>query len=198
MADRVVPLTYAWWGTQIWNDIYNYKKPDEEVARDGRIRLMKLGWWGTIVHGRCIESLAPGMDLTMVTVPSTKGRTGVHPIERIARLFPDTWPRTTARPSKAVGRAYDPIAFILDDPASVENKHTIVFDDTWATGARAQSLATTVRVAGAAYVTVLVLANHLKPSVWPPLADFRQKHPSLGWSVDQCPVRDVTCLAALT
>jgi hypothetical protein len=195
-ADRVVPLTYAWWGTQIWNDVYNYKKSDRDLATPGLIRLQKLGWWGSVLHQGCIEGLGPaGSSHALVTVPSSAGRVGVHPLESIAGLLPEGWERLGAHPHLPVGRKYSPTAFAFDQPARVQGKHVIVFDDTWATGARAQSLATAAKYVGASSVTVLVLANHLKPSAWAPLADFRKQNPSLPWGVNICPVSGGACPA---
>lgn len=197
MADQVVPLTYAWWGTQIWNDVYNYKKPDEAVSRDGLKRLQKLGWWGSIVHGACIDALSEDEHPLLVTVPSTQGRLPPHPIERVAALLPESWARTTAHLTKLVGRTFDADAFAFDDPRLLAGRHVIVFDDTWATGARAQSLASAAKLCGATWVTVLVLANHLDHRSWTPLSKFRRRNPSLDWSVELCPVRGVVCRASL-
>jgi adenine/guanine phosphoribosyltransferase-like PRPP-binding protein len=41
--------------------------------------------------------------------------------------------------------------------------HALVLDDTWTTGARAQSLAYALKKAGAASVAVVVLGRHIRP-----------------------------------
>lgn len=53
--------------------------------------------------------------------------------------------------------------FTVDLAADVAGRHVLVIDDVWTTGSNAQSAALTLRRAGAAAVSVLIIGRWLNP-----------------------------------
>jgi hypothetical protein len=68
----------------------------------------------------------------------------------------------------------------------------VIFDDTWTTGAKAQSAALRVRRGGARMVTIVVTARIMNAS-WGPAARFLENHPKVPWSGAVCPVTGGSC-----
>ncbi|MBO4140210.1 hypothetical protein J5U46_08650 [Micromonospora tulbaghiae] len=52
-------------------------------------------------------------------------------------------------------------------PTSLEPVHVLILEDTWTTGARTQSLAHALKVAGATTVAAVVLGRHVDPNYAP-------------------------------
>lgn len=52
-------------------------------------------------------------------------------------------------------------------PASHAPVHALIIEDTWTTGARTQSLAHALKVAGATTVVAVVLGRHVDPNFVP-------------------------------
>ncbi|MFT4217264.1 MAG: phosphoribosyltransferase [Micropruina sp.] len=67
------------------------------------------------------------------------------------------------------GRDYNPLRFTADPVVS--GSHVILIDDSWTTGANVQSAATTLKRAGAAQVSALILGRLLNDA-WEPTRQF--------------------------
>lgn len=61
------------------------------------------------------------------------------------------------------GLAVRPDKFELRPAGAVEGRHVLVLDDVWTTGSNTQSAALTLRHAGAAAVSVMVVGRWLNP-----------------------------------
>ncbi|HET7015671.1 MAG TPA: hypothetical protein VFI65_17260 [Streptosporangiaceae bacterium] len=114
-------------------------------------------------HGRCGWQRAgitwPPTHLAVV--PSARGRAGQHPLlALIGPCLSCTWTDLVARPDYHQVRDLDPDRFVA---APVPEGRILLLDDTWTTGASAQSAAMALRRAGARSVATVVLGRHVNP-----------------------------------
>lgn len=113
--------------------------------------------------------LAPGGWDAVVAVPSTAGRGGPHPLEaalgRVEWLAPQLAVSAVAYvgPGGCGHRRTDEEGFRVDP--DLAGARVLVVDDTWASGARAQSAASALVGAGAQVVAVAVLGRYVSPVV---------------------------------
>jgi hypothetical protein len=97
-------------------------------------------------------------------VPSGRGRPGPHPLQALAAPYlARPWLSLRPRPGgDPWARTLDPTRFQatgLPPGAAV-----LLLDDTWVSGASAQSAAVALKLAGAAAVAVVVVGRHLPAS----------------------------------
>jgi hypothetical protein len=114
-------------------------------------------------HGGCVwrdaGMPAPGR---LAVVPSGCGRPEPHPLLTL------TSPRlrlplvTLAIRPGSQGRDLDLNRFRADGTAA--GASVLLVDDTWVSGASAQSAAAALKLAGARHVAIVVLGRHLNPS----------------------------------
>jgi hypothetical protein len=102
-------------------------------------------------------------------VPSTRGRAGPHPL---AALVGDRlglpWIAGTVNPAYgADDHDFHADWFAPLVPASRRPIHALILEDTWTTGARVQSLAHGLKVAGATTAAAIVLGRHVDPTYAP-------------------------------
>jgi hypothetical protein len=161
LADAVAPLAYALDGTKSAAVLRNYKNHPlrRERERCGSIvgELLRLGM---SLHERCFGTAVGQPVSARVVIPSLTSRIGTHPMTSIAEslgLMGDVVlrPALDARCDRVV----DPEKFTVD--GAVAGRHVLVLDDVWTTGSNAQSATLTLRRAGAAAVSVMVIARWL-------------------------------------
>ncbi|GAB3940964.1 hypothetical protein GCM10029976_059470 [Kribbella albertanoniae] len=158
IADAVVPIAYALKGKQHAHHLATYKFEHPSQAARGALRALGMLFLGT--HRRCLEGPAGGRLTHAAVVPSTRGRTGIHPLQ--ALLAPGL-----SLPFLAVAigahhppddRTFQPDRFVAPP---VDGARVLLLDDTWTTGSRAQSLAHALKVSGAQAVVTVVLGRHV-------------------------------------
>lgn len=196
LADLVVPLSYAGeMNEQLRRDIRNYKDgPSLDVRADALYRLSALTWHFFHTHAHCLSARG-GAPTHIASVPSgTPGnRSGRHPVSDLLRFAPEEWERVTlVRDAPSTARRLDAETLSISSSSSLEGRHVVIFDDTWTTGAKAQSAALRVRRAGARMVTIVVTARIMNTS-WGPAARFLEDHPKVPWSGAVCPVTGGSC-----
>ena len=162
MADVVVPISYSPRTGQHHHHLRSYKADPPSVrARWDLLALLLLFLRG---HLGCIARHLGGAPSHLVTVPSTRGRIGAHPL---ADLIGDRL--GLQRPAVELGAEHEPSDhrfhpdWFRSAPWSVAGARVLVVDDTWTTGARAQSLAHGLKTAGADRVGVVVLGRRIRP-----------------------------------
>jgi hypothetical protein len=160
LADAVVPIAYAVKGGGHARDLWTYKSGGPAAAEAG-LRLAVLLALFLREHGSCLWRAAGICGPTHVgVVPSGRGRAGTHPLRALVQ--PCTrlpWADLTARPGGSGGaRDLAPGRFRA---ARLARARVLLLDDTWTSGASAQSAVMALRRAGAGAVAVIVLGRHL-------------------------------------
>jgi hypothetical protein len=162
LADAVVPISYAVRGTPFADDLWRYKSgpgPDAPARRS--LLDLLLTFLGD--HAACVWRSA-GMPVPgrLAVVPSGVGRPGPHPLAALASpyLRLPLWP-LAIRPGSQ-GRDLDVGRFQAGRAGA--GRGVLLLDDTWVSGASAQSAAAALKLAGARHVAIVVLGRHVNPA----------------------------------
>jgi hypothetical protein len=170
LADAVVPVSYAVRGTAFADDLWRYKSGDLWRYKSGpapaaaaRAAVLALLLTFLADHGACVWRHA-GMPLPrhLAVVPSGYGRPGPHPLRELVSPYLRLAPCPLALRPGRQGRDLDLDRYQagpLPPGASV-----LLLDDTWVSGASAQSAAAALKQAGAGYVALVVLGRHVNPA----------------------------------
>jgi len=162
LADAVVPISYAVRGTAFADDLWRYKSergPGLPASRS--LLALLLAFLGD--HAACVwrRAAMPAPD-RLAVVPSGVGRPGPHPLLALASphvsmpLCP-----LAIRPGRQ-GRDLDLHRFQASP--GQDGRGVLLLDDTWVSGASAQSAAAALKLAGAGRVAIVVLGRHVNPA----------------------------------
>lgn len=190
-ADRVIPLTYALDGQQMWHDMFRYK--DNPATQNPSLaRVIYLVYFARRFHWQCIESLSAVPITAAVVVPSTKGRVN-HPLGELLKFLwaGDVCDVRCVTPSQPRTRELHTEDFSVH--GDVSGRHVVLLEDAWVTGANAQSVAASLKHAGAVEVTVLVVARMLRGSFEPTQRFLQAGCLPAGYNIDVCPATQGTC-----
>ena len=169
-ADSVLAISYSPHDGALHAMLRDYKATGR-AARSLRVALSAVLWRFLDSHERCLAAAAaasrrgaaPAFD-TVCIVPSTRRQPAVaHPLVSVLAAVEPVAPRLQAgllEPSiTGAERAFDPRRFRCARP--LEHRSVLLVDDTWTTGASAQSAAAALKRAGAGVVGVLVIGRHV-------------------------------------
>jgi hypothetical protein len=162
LADVVVPISYAVKGTALAADLWRYKSWPEPSAR-ARTSVLALLLAFLHDHGACVWRQA-GMPVPgrLAVVPTGCGRPGPHPLLELASPYLRLRPAgLVLRPGRQ-GRDLNVHRFRADQ--QVAGAGVLLLDDSWVSGASAQSAAAALKLAGAGHVAIVVLGRHLDPA----------------------------------
>lgn len=139
-------------------------------------------------HGECIRETA-GEDWNCITVvPSSQGRPGPHPLEQALRRFPfledqyrDLLESGTekAEHNRASDRAYA-------TKGAVADLRVLLVDDTFTSGARAQSATSALELAGARVVAMVPIGRVIKPDFSEEAADLLARAREESFTFEAC------------
>jgi len=161
LADVVAPVACAPKGSRLATDLWVYKSARSGAREAGGTLLAMLlvflreqGPWVWQRAGMPPPACA-------CVVPSGRGRPGPHPLQALVRgCLALPWVPLLARcGTDAWGRALDPGRFCA--PRPLTGQAVLLLDDTWTSGATAQSAAVALKRAGARSVAVVVVGRHL-------------------------------------
>lgn len=194
LANVVAPLSYAGPSTpKAVEDLWTYKDGTDPTGRfESSQRLSALVDSALAAHAQCFEAGFEPVEV-VVTVPSGSvgARPQGHPIEDVIR-----WPGPHRRVelerlAEPPPRTIAPETLRIQ--GDVHGTHVLVMDDNWTSGASAQSVAVSVRNAGARRVSVLPLMRSLSSS-WGPTAQFLRARPlDERFNSKICPVTSGLC-----
>jgi hypothetical protein len=189
LADVVVPVGYAVKGSEFAQALWRYKSGrDGAQAAQSALRALLLVFLHD--HGACVwRSAGLPASSHVSVVPSGRGRPGPHPLAELITPYLARPAAGLARagPADPGGRDLDPARFRAARP--LPGAAVLLLDDTWTSGAAAQSAALALRAAGARYVAVVVLGRHVSPAdlAGPPGRGPRASPPG-PFRLDQCAV----------
>ena len=169
LADVVAPVAYAVKGGRLAEDLWRYKS--------GAAGATEAGARLTAVLARFLREhsdqvwraagMAAGPELAAI-VPSGQGRPGPHPLLGIVASCVDVpiVPLSAApgAAARARGLADGVAAGWLTVGGAVAGADVLLVDDTWVSGATAQSAAAALKAAGARRVALVVLGRHVDPA----------------------------------
>jgi predicted amidophosphoribosyltransferase len=166
VLDAVAPISYSVASEQLHHTLASYKRLDGEVARRLGAILAAILWRFLTEHEPCVARTAgtSGFDL-VTTVPSgERDRDERHPLRWIVgELVGPTRERheRLLRRTKAElpPRTFDQHKF--EATRHLNDNAVLLIDDTWTTGASAQSAAAALKAAGAGAVGAVVIGRHL-------------------------------------
>jgi hypothetical protein len=163
LADAVVPVSYAVKGTPFAQDLWRYKSSRSGGDTSAGRSLLTLLLAFLADHADCAwrRAAMPGPG-RLAVVPSGVGRPGSHPLLALASpsLGLPLWP-LAIRPGRQ-GRDLDVHRFQAG--AGPLGCGVLLLDDTWVSGASAQSACAALKLAGAGAVALVVLGRHVNPA----------------------------------
>lgn len=164
--DAVVPISYSVGGEQLHHVLVAYKRTPGPVAQHFTVQLAAVLWRFLSAHEQCIsrELEVPAFSI-VTTVPSNDPtRDGEHPLHRLVGQFVKPTRGRFRRLLVRSGHPVQPHRFDVDRyqaTAQLTNEPVLLIDDTWTTGANAQSAAAALKRAGAGPVAAVVIGRHL-------------------------------------
>ena len=189
LADAVVPIAYSLAGGQHDHHLIIYKST--APSTQAQFHLSALGVLFLNQHWQCLAGAVGGIFTHVVTVPSTKGRQGPHPLETIlaARIgLPALRPLANPAYPQA-DRNFHPDRFYLP-PGTAAGARVLLLDDTWTTGGRVQSLAFTLKAAGAVAVAATVLGRRVNPKYGPSAPMVDRLRTTTWFDINRCALDD--------
>lgn len=202
LCDRVVPIAYGGHSQQSRTLLREYKAafritPGFEPFRNREEQILfALLVVGAILHRPCLDHQVRPMSV-VTAVPSTRlgGQAPlVGLVDIVAQLM--GLPRLTVGYSGPVGdaaRDYLPDNYQPESSGALRGAHVLVIDDTWVSGARAESTATALKRGGAQRVTALTAGRWLKRGSPPSDYYFDHAEALPPFNPRTCPVTGGEC-----
>ncbi len=189
-ADSVLPISYSVHGKQLHYALRMYKdSQDKTVTKKFRLELAAVLWRFVRLHESCLAQRVGVECFDLVTtVPSFRAERNIsHPLHRIVSKIvhptADRYERLLVPSADAVReRIVDPDRFYTE--RRIDGSAVLLIDDTWTTGANAQSAAGTLKNVGATHVGVLVIGRHIHEDYKDNKQRLKKRSP-YDW--DKCP-----------
>jgi predicted amidophosphoribosyltransferase len=165
--DAMAPISYSVAHEQLHHALAAYKRSAGAAARRLGVELAAVLWRYLLVHEACIARAAKTDHFELVTtVPSSaRGREEAHPLPHIVgELVEPTRARQARLLRRAAQEATEPHQFDrskYEPMADLGGESVLIVDDTWTTGANAQSAAAALKAAGAGRVAAVVIGRHV-------------------------------------
>ena len=169
LADVVAPVAYAVKGGRLASDLWRYKSgmpgAAEACARLAAMLARFLREHSDQVWRAAGMIAGPGL---AAVVPSGQGRPGAHPLAGIVASCVDVpiilLSAAPGAPARGRGLANGVAAGCLTVGGVVAGADVLLVDDTWVSGASAQSAAAALKAAGARRVALVVIGRHVDPA----------------------------------
>jgi predicted amidophosphoribosyltransferase len=165
--ERVAPISYSVANGQLHHALASYKRNTGEGARRLIAELAAVLWRFLEQHERCLARAADVEAFHLITtVPSgDRTRDEHHPLRRIVGEIVGP---TRTRHERLLNRSTKHVPARTEDPEkfvptrALDGEPILLIDDTWTTGASAQSAAAALEQAGAGHIAAVVIGRHLK------------------------------------
>lgn len=165
-VDAMAPISYSVAGEQLHHALAGYKRLTGEVGRRFALGLAAVLWRHLGTHERCLAQAAGTDSFTVVTtVPSSaRNRERDRPLpELVGSLVGPARERyeLVLRRSESPAAAHQFSVEKFEPLRDLSGESVLLIDDTWTTGANAQSAAAALKAAGAEAVAALVIGRHV-------------------------------------
>ncbi len=164
--DAVAPISYSVAREQLHHALASYKRLDGDPARRLTAILAAILWRFLSDHEPCVAKAAnaEGFDLVTTVPSSDSNRDDRHPLRTIVAELVGPTRERHRRLLKRTATQTAPHVFSTDKfeaTAKLDHESVLLIDDTWTTGASAQSAAAALKAAGAERVAAVVIGRHL-------------------------------------
>lgn len=162
--DAMAPISYSVSGEQLHHALASYKRLSGPGARHFALGLAAVLWRHLAGHERCLAA-AVGTDAfaLVTTVPSSqRERAETHPLHLLVADLVRPARERYARVLERSDVPVDPHRFSAEKYScrgDLAGRSVLLIDDTWTTGANAQSAAAALKAAGASRVGALVIGR---------------------------------------
>lgn len=190
-VSRVVPICLTASDNQLHHSLRKYKDDvytPPSIRRRFSVQIAALFTRFLSNHRACIAARASGGWDCITYVPSTRRRTGEHPLNEALCLSP--WldrqleQLLAPGPGRATHNAASDDAFSLVH--EVAGQRVLLLDDTFTSGARGQSAASTLQLGGAQVVALVPAGRYVDPMFSQESADLLRKARAYTYSFDYC------------
>jgi len=185
----VVPISLYEVPSQLHHVLRHYKSgayPGQEA--DFSVRVVSLLAYFLRQHEACIEQAAGGGWDVITTVPSSRQRTGEHPlaraIRRVQRLADQYEPMLDLGSVQLSHNTASDDGFRTT--CDVSGDRILLIDDTFTTGATAQSAASRLNLDGATVVAVVPIGRVINPRFSERTGEFWDERRAAPFSFDHC------------
>ncbi len=162
----VGPISYSVALEQLHRAVLGYKRLRGEIARRLTVELAAVLWRHLAGHEQCLARAAGVESFELVTTVASgnRDRDDQHPLRRIVGELVGPTRERHERLLRRSTLGLAPRTFNVGKFEAVRplrNEAVLLIDDTWTTGASAQSAAAALRAAGADRVAAVVIGRHL-------------------------------------
>jgi len=184
-CDRVVPASLYKTRSQLHYFLKYYK---DDPRKDFAVKIVALLSYFLARHSGCIASTAGGRWDIITTVPSTKDRAGEHPLATAIGWVTglrDQHEMLLRRASAAIGHnAANDLAF--EPLRTLDGERVLVVDDTFTSGARAQSAASALARGGAQVVAVVPIGRVINPEYNDSTREYWDRQSRIPFDFETC------------
>ncbi len=162
----IVPISLYQTPGQLWKVLRDYKDGRTASLRR-RFTLQVAATLGRFLssHWRCIARQRGGPWDRIVTVPSSSGRAGMHPLRQALQLLPPPYrdhETDALRPGPVAARHNHAGDNAFTVRESLDGARILLVDDTYTTGARLQSAASALSRGGGELVAAVVVGRVIR------------------------------------
>jgi predicted amidophosphoribosyltransferase len=164
-AEVVCPISYAIKGEQLYRLLYGYKGSNEEARGQFRLALAAILWrWIQAHEGRLAEVARVGSAEfeVVTTVPSSDPARVPHPLGQIVS---ETVKPLAGRYAPVLERSGKEVESRVTDrekyrsTENLDGRSVLLIEDTWVSGANAESAGGALKDAGAGAVATVVIGR---------------------------------------
>jgi predicted amidophosphoribosyltransferase len=163
--DAMVPISYSVAGEQLHHALVSYKRLHGALARRFAIGLAAVLWRHLTLHETCLAraTAVPALSLVTIVPSSSPDRDAAHPLHHLVNLVEPVRARyeRLLRRSDAAATVHQFNPRRYEALRDLTGRSILLIDDTWTTGANAQSAAAALKAAGAEHVAALVVGRHV-------------------------------------
>jgi len=184
----VVPISLTEVLGQLHYQLRNYKGAESQMQRDFLIRTAAILGYFLHQHADCIAEAAGGGWDVITSVPSSTERAGEHPLMRAIRavgnLREQYEPLLRRGETQTGHNTASDVGFV--PLRELGGERVLLIDDTFTSGARAQSAASALSLAGASVAAIVPIGRVISPEFNETTAAYWKRQSALEFDFDVC------------
>jgi predicted amidophosphoribosyltransferase len=184
----VVPISLYEVGHQLHHQLRNYKEAPSDMSWDFLVKTAAILGCFLHLHSGCVAAAANGPWDVITSVPSSTDREGQHPLVRAIKLLPDIRDQYETLLERGEVNITHTIASDqgFNTLRRLDDARVLLIDDTFTSGARAQSAASVLNNAGATVVAILPIGRVITPGFSPSVTAYWKKQGAKVFDFDVC------------